>query len=252
MSIIENAQYATVAWDGLESPDKENLRKYFHLRPTQSGVTIVSTLPYAPMRGITGLASVSAISDELKRISANFKKITQDDEEAAQAILRDELGFALRSDDGNHDALEEAYQAMMINSMNQSNLADSLGLIGKRIDFVASELIFELGPNRVDIVGICDGELYFFELKRDRTTKVDQVRRYVEYYSQPTNLGILKRLLQNYPIRPVKEFTAICGVMVMRYAESSFNRKLWKGLAEEHKVKILFFEDSLRFKAVVV
>ena len=249
MSIIENAKFGTSAWQRLEDREKKNLGKYFHLRPTQSGVTIVSTLPYAPMRGITGLASVSAISEALNKISQNFKKITQDDEEAAKQVLNVELGFALRPDAGDHDPLEESYQAMMVNLMSQSNIAESMGL-SEKMEFIASELIFEQGPNRVDVVGICGRELYFFELKRDRTTKVGQVREYVDYYSQPPNMAILKQLLANYPIRPVKEFDAIRGVMVMRYAESSFNREMWKKLALENQVKILFFVDSLHFMQV--
>jgi len=127
-----------------------------------------------------------------------------------------------------------------------ANLARVLGS-DKEIKFIASELIFEQGPNRVDVVGFNGKTLYFFELKKDRTTKVEQVKEYVNYYR---NSELLKQLLSKYPINPVKEFQEIKGVMVMRHAEGSAKDKKWKSLAEKNQISIVFYSDSFSFEKV--
>ena len=156
-----------------------------------------------------------------------------------------EIGFAKKPKEKDV-AIEEDIQALMIRSMSRDeNLRIRLEAKNK-IQFVASELIFEKGKNRVDVVGFDGIDLYFFELKKGRTTKVDQVKRYVDYYSEPANLNILKTLLKTYPINPVDRFEAIKGIMVMQYAVNSDAN--WNDLAKKHRINIMFLEKSLSYR----
>ena len=41
MKIINNAEEASKVWNSLEEEEKNKIQKYFHLRPTNGGVTIV-------------------------------------------------------------------------------------------------------------------------------------------------------------------------------------------------------------------
>jgi hypothetical protein len=124
---------------------------------------------------------------------------------------------------------------------------------GSTIRFVASEFIFEQGNNRIDIIGY-DGEtVYFFELKKDRTTKVDQVRNYVDYYTSPDNIETFVNVLRNYPITPIPNLPdapVVRGVMVMRDAAGSRNNPMWGQLATAHNVDILFFQESITFQKI--
>lgn len=53
MKIIENAEIARVAWDEfIKDESNKRILRFFHLRPTNSGVTIVTTLDGYEMRGI--------------------------------------------------------------------------------------------------------------------------------------------------------------------------------------------------------
>lgn len=247
MGILEYSDLANEVWTGLPLAQSNTLKRFFHLRPTESGVTIVSTLPCAPMRGITSITRPERLRETLVEIFENFPKVTQDEEEDAKVCL-DALGFELRKKSPKKP-LEEYYQAVMINDLNrgESNLAGILGR--KRINFVASELIFTGSSDRIDVVGYEPEarELYFFELKKDRTLHVEQVRNYVDYYSQTEQKRFLSELLSRYPINkvPVGQFEDIKGVMVMRRAENSKTK--WDELARTHNVGIVFFCSSLTF-----
>ena len=244
--ILRYAEVASEAWMNLSIKDQETVKKYFHLRPTKSGVTLVTTLPFLAMRGKEKLETAIEIGNLLKTIIARYGEITQDDDEKAKKIVLEILKIRKGARDHEKD-LEYDIQARMINHMSKdANLARVLGS-DKEIKFIASELIFEQGPNRVDVVGFNGKTLYFFELKKDRTTKVEQVKEYVNYYR---NSELLKQLLSKYPINPVKEFQEIKGVMVMRHAEGSAKDKKWKSLAEKNQISIVFYSDSFSFEKV--
>lgn len=244
---IENAIMAARVWNEFDGTMKDRLKKYFHLRPTSSGVTIVSTLPVAPMRGLNNIKTEDDLRRKLKTIDDDFQQITAKKDEKAEVALK-ELGFKKR--DGNKCVpLEEYYQAIMINMMNKE---DGHKIFGNAtpIKFVASEFIFEKGSHKIDIVGHDKKDLYFFELKKERTFKVEQVSDYVKYYSEKKS--ILDDLLSNYPINPIKfKYEKIKGVMVMRHAENSFDRKEWRQLEKKHDIKILFYKPSLEFESPI-
>lgn len=251
MPILENAIIAGRVYDNLADEQKKCLEK-FHLRPTQSGITVVSTLPYAAMRGVD-VTTEAALKTKLEGLAAAYPQIMADDEEAAGNYLITQFGFQLRTHK-TEELLEEDFQARMINFMHHSNLAKLMGLpAGRTIRFIASEFIFEQGNNRIDIIGF-DGEIvYLFELKKDRTRKVKQVRDYVDYYTSPAKVATFVNVLRSYPINPLPnlpDVPTVRGVMVMRDAANARNNPTWGQLAAEHNVDILFFEESITFRKI--
>jgi hypothetical protein len=246
LNIIKNAEIASQAWDNLSYPNKDKIKRYFHLRPTNSGITLISTLPFAPMRGVN--IQEKEINKILARACDNLYKLTADNKENALNSLKTILGMKVRT--AVKEPLEEEAQAIMINSMgNDENLKNALNAPNK-IRFIASELIFKKGNNRVDIIGFDGNDLYFFELKKDRTTKVKQVKDYLDYYQRPENESILRELLQKYPVNRVSSYQNIKGVMVMRHAEGSIDQSKWTSLAREYSISILFYKKALAFEAI--
>ena len=183
-NIINFAKMAKEVWDAMAPEKQKVLKKYFHLRPTNSGITIVSTLPFAPMRGCTGIKTKTKLQNKLKDIFNKLPILVGMDEKMAMEAIKDpELGFKLREEGYTK---EESIQAIMINTMsNDTNLKEVLGAHDK-IRFVASELIIsrEDDGGRIDIVGYDGKDIYFFELKKERTTKVNQLSKYIEYYKK--------------------------------------------------------------------
>lgn len=211
--------------------------KHFHLRPTSAGITIVSTLPYAPMRGIT--VKCSELAETLGDLAKNFVKLLGEDEQSAKEKLR-ELGFNERQSSGANGEREEDIQAAFIRGMIEGQAAY------EDIHFLASELNLE-DKNRFDVVGVKGNCLYLFELKNGRTTKVfEQVERYVTHVNQ--NLAVFTTLLENYPIvdTSVSQIDAVKGIAVMRYAKNSPDAK-WEPLVKMHQADAWFFEQSISF-----
>ncbi len=243
-NIIENAKKATAAWERLDKKDLDNLKKYFHLRPTQSGITVISTFSFLPMRGLA--LSSNNLSDALDYLKNNYKIITQVDEKKAKEFLTDtKKKFCFKSRSGS-SVLEENIQATMINTMSKdSNLSQILNR-SNPIQFIASELRFQQGKYRVDIVGYDKDDLYLFELKKNRTTKVAQLNSYVDYYTQ--HRDFLKQLLQDYPINSVKTFNNIHGCMVMKYCEDKKQRDKLKSEASANNLKLLFYNTSINYQ----
>lgn len=246
-SIIKNAEMATNAWIKLDKKDRDKLKKYFHLRPTQSGITIVSTLSFLPMRGLNpnGANKISDALNFLKQKN-NYRKITQVSTENAKMFLTDKDNeFYFKSRSGK-SILEEDVQATMINYMgDDSNLKNKLRLRNK-IKFVSSELIFQQGKQRVDIVGYDKKDIYFFELKKDRTSKMNQLTDYINYYNN--HIDVLRELLSNYPINPVKRFNQIKGCMIMQYCEDKKTRTDYKKEAKNFGIKLLFYNSALSYQ----
>ena len=250
--IIQYAMMASRVWDRFAKGKNALITRFFHLRPTNSGVTVISTLPGYEMRGVVNIKDEPNLLRILSNIAEDYKRITSLDETLKIEIMENDLEFSCRPKEKKDNKLEEKIQALMINTMGRDrNLAAKLGAKNSFIHFVASELIFKQGNNRVDIVGFDGQDLYFFELKKDRTTKVDQVKRYVDYYSNAPQIDTLKELLRNYPINPVADFRSIKGVMVMEDAENSTGKDKWKSLAAKNKVDILFYAAALEYKHVV-
>lgn len=239
--IIANAVKASSVWNSLKTEEKKKLKKYFHLRPTNSGMTIISTLPQIPMRGIS-VTSKGQMEATLKLILENYKKLVSVDmKKAIEAIKH--VGFKCKKTPKL--GLEENVQAVMINTMTRDkNLTKELGCKNE-IKFIASEVILERNKEggRLDIVGYDGRDIYFFELKKDRTTDMKQLKRYLKYFESKRIKPVLEKLLANYPINSVPKYKNIIGVMVMR---SSDNSKVdWRKLSGQSKV--LFYTTSLSY-----
>jgi len=81
-AIAANAKAAQQVWKDFSADEK--LKQIIHLRPTRSGVTIVSVLPYAPMRGIN--VSVKNLGKTLDRIAVRKDALLSIDKEKAKAL----------------------------------------------------------------------------------------------------------------------------------------------------------------------
>lgn len=241
--LTTNAQISKAVFtDFLARQKNAKFLENFHLRPTSVGVTIVSTLPYAPMRGIS-IPSTSLATEftrTLETLAGNFGKLMGEDEQAAKEILRT-MGFKERQSAGANGDREEDVQAAFIR-----------GIIAKEpdyegIQFVASELNLE-DNNRFDVVGVKDDCLYLFELKNGRTTAVfEQVSRYLAHVQE--NWDVFTALLQCYPnlTAPIAQIQDIKGIAVMRYAHNS-PASTWKTLIRKHDVDVWFFRQSITFE----
>jgi len=250
VNIIKYARIATQAWESFIKVDNNRQRicNYFHLRPTNSGVTVVTTLNRYEMRGVTGIRDAEKLLILLEKIDKGYEVLTSLNEVKKKVIMQG-LGFPQRGK-VNDSRLEEKIQATMINTMpKDKNLEEKLGA-KNHIRFIASELIFEQGKHRIDIVGYDEQDIYFFELKKDRTKAVEQLKDYVEYYSKKDKNTILKEILKNYPINSVKEFERLIGVMVMEHAENSIGLKAWQELAKRNEIRILFYKSSLMYENI--
>lgn len=204
-TIIENASKAGNQWDQFAKvcTDINSFKKKFHLRPTHSGVTIISTIEEKPMRGIK--CGKTKVEDRLRKLA---KAIELGDTKNQMELL----GFQNRKISKQKKA-EEVYQARMIAGMaeNQS-LKDYLKV--DQLTFIASEFILHDSYDksdrlRVDIIGFGSksgkNRLFFFELKEPCNTKDDpvaQVQRYIDIYRGEKSKPMLE-VLKKYPINAV-------------------------------------------------
>jgi len=243
MKISEISQMANSVWNSYSSVQQSSLSEFFHLRPTNSGVTVVSTLPFMPMRGINNIKSENSLINLLDSILNIKNDILPKDENLAKKEFM-KLGFKERT---IKSIKEEDYQAKFINIMNCNDGLKKILNTPSLIQFVASEFIYEIGKNKIDIVGFDGSDLYLFEFKNIRTTNVEQLVNYVNYFSLETNQIIIKKILSNYPIYPVKEFRNIKGVMTMPYAKNSFSYNDWNSIGNKNGIEIIFFDESMNF-----
>jgi hypothetical protein len=191
--------------------DKEimQFRSFFHLRPTTDSVTIVSTLPVAPMRGLpVSLGELKNILPKLRDIPS-FKDDVQ--------LL--ELG---KLDFKHRDSVlirEEDIQAFLIRDMVMSP--------GKynEIQFVTSELdLPQYGDaKRADVIGYKDGTLYDIELKNERlTSTITQAKGYVDYLKG--HLSEYSDRLSAFPNFKIGNISDVKGIAVVPNNERSSGR----------------------------
>jgi len=125
--VEEHAKKAKIIYDGflqrLNKSKQLMFRAAFHLRPTASGVTIVSTLPYAPMRG-----SKDFTSENLEGILSTLcEALLESDKDLMLSVMR-KRGFPERKKQGFR---EEDAQAAFIRNVIINSFGDFV--------FVASE-----------------------------------------------------------------------------------------------------------------
>ncbi len=214
-NVLNTTQKASEQWEifAAQCEDVESFRNAFHLRPTKSKVTVVSTLKHKPMRGAslakTKLAQFlnELYIKDLHLINGANGDKTIDEE---NIMLLTHKKFEDRKTP-KEKKTEEKYQAQMIKFMPGNNQLKSF-LNADKLIFIASEFILHPQSDvskreRVDIIGY-DGhsKLFFFELKTPEniTDKPDdQVIRYMKRYGEIKRDETIE-VLSNYPINSIK------------------------------------------------
>ncbi len=220
-SLIENAKITKEIWENLkDNKIKTNFKKNFHIRPTEVGITLVSTHFSKPMNGnkqvkirekSNGKASYYFDENFIKEC-ANLKFNKEDWEK---------IGITKQN-----KRTEPYLQAWLINVINNcenkynrelTELKQALNL--ENIYFIGSELILQenetKGGQKPDIV-IHDGNgvVYFLELKtskgysrEDGKSPEEQVKEYIKQYEGDKQYEML---LLNYPmiekLNKIKEY----------------------------------------------
>ena len=229
--IAKNAKTARDVWDNFAHDEK--LHECFHLRPTSSGIAVISTLSYAPMRGI--LVKPNMLKNKLDEIAKSTDVLLGVDEEKSK-ILMEKWGFNSRKSEAFR---EENAQALFIQGMILKQE------MYEGIDFVASELVLAGKSSRFDIIGYKDGTLYIFEMKKDRELAgLNQTAEYEKLVNE--NKALYLDVLKNYPHCHVADFKKVNAIAVMRYASNSAAR-LAK-MANEAGVGLWFYERSITLR----
>jgi len=256
MKIAQNAKTAREIWEPFAHNKK--LCECFHLRPTKSGITLVSTLPYAPMRGIS--LSAAAVTPLLNEITKKINVLLGLDTKKALALL-ESWNFKLREIDVYFGLDEEDAVAFLENrnfeiletvSFMEEN-AQALfikGMILKQemyegIHFVASELELAGKSSRFDIVGYKDNTLYIFEMKKGRKVAgLAQTAGYAKLINE--NKHHFLSVLTHYPHCSIDNFNKIIPVAVMGYAANAVSQLTAK--AKEAEVALWFYERSITLR----
>jgi len=202
--ILNKAKLAQMEWDKFADKHKEDARKFkrfFHIRPCASYVTIVTThsdRDFA-MRGVrcapTKLGRpLKLIADAIDGDKVDWKKIA--------GVDNGLWNFDKRTDESitRKRETEFAAQAEIINDIISGRYP---------FKFVASEFIIhettDIKRDRIDIVAQGDdGKIIFIEVKAEGS-KEDakaQVLRYIDKYSKREGFA---ELLKKYPIYHIKQ-----------------------------------------------
>jgi hypothetical protein len=207
--VIKNSKFGKEEWNKIESEDvKKKFKKYFHLRPTQSGFTIVSTHPNRPMNGIQAVSKLN-----LKVGIENIEKAINNEniewKKANIILLRNHnktRGFHITQKRPNK---EYKVQANFINKLLEGSkeIKDIFGV--KELDFIGSEIILPGKKEKIDILAYGETssgskKIFFIEVKkagkvsRDLKEKAfEQVQEYVDVYSKDKDFATL---IANYPM----------------------------------------------------
>jgi hypothetical protein len=209
MSIANLIKNAEVASNALKEWTKyPNGVPYFHLRPTSSGVTLMSTHPDKLFRGIEKIASSRGA--EMLEIAANSvnKNKTDWDSVVYKKKTGEVSGFKVRSQASldKKEEKENVIQAWMINELVKGNTELCKRFNADRLYFLGSEVILQEGTTsggqKIDIVAHDGkGRILFLELKNidNEEDGVEQVKGYLNTYSK--NKDFMEFLL-NYPCLP--------------------------------------------------
>ena len=188
--------------------------KWFHLRPGSKNITIVTTHPCRPMRGIyVGKTIVkSAVEFLADCIGDDGETINWD------KIKGISKGFVNK---------EFPFQADMINNLHRNlNLKKLIG--ARNLYFIASEVIFSRSDEtrkKVDIVAHDgEGKIFFFEMKSPENKKddpVEQVKKYIDIYGKGGRKNaIFETMMKNYPQNPITEINEYIGYGIIGYNDN--------------------------------
>lgn len=225
-NLIKHAKEAKEIWDNkLSNISKNNFTRFFHIRPTASGFTIVSTSPEKPMNGHANIKSsnlensINLCSEEIKKESIDWNKL---------AIQ------------GGYKGIEADIQAWLINVINNyNNKFDSYyqelinALEVEKLYFIGSELIFQENTpkdgKRPDIVAHDgEGNIFLLELKCSKGDSIENAKNQVdEYVTIYQNDEAYRKLLLNYPMtRNLNKIVRYIGIVVVGEKEREHIEKV--------------------------
>jgi len=213
-------------WDG----DEKIFRSLIHLRPTTSGVTVVSTVPGFHMRGLN-----MNKADELEEILTKLKNLLCTNDKRS---LLEKLKFDQKESRSKNE-LEEDVQAFLIRDMiiNPSKYHE--------IQFVASEFdLLEMEPRRkrADVIGYKDSVLYDIELKRERLTEVvTQARKYTDFLSD--NIQEYEKRLAAFPYSVIEKVNEVKGIALMPKSTGKIWADKVNGWKEKH-IDLWYYEGD--------
>lgn len=190
--------------------DRTEFLASFHLRPTSGErVTIVSTLPSAPMRGIS--CSLIELPMKLRELRDVLGKSSEDD----QRKLLKGLGFEERKTRNFRE--EDAQAAFIRNAILHPN-----GMI-----FVASEFVlfgFEDTKGETakpDVLMYQDGVLYDIEFKNKRNapkegdirrSSISQAQYYAAHMNDSERIETYANCLYDFPNAAIGTIKAVRGI----------------------------------------
>jgi hypothetical protein len=226
ISIAKTAQ-TTLSEYREEAPDMyAKFAKLFHLRPCSKDITIVTTHPCRPMRGITVCGS------KLKNALAFIASCIGDDGKTVDWAALEKRYNTGKGFVKGFTNREFPHQANMINHMcDNKELKKLLGV--QNLYFTASEVIFSRGllgqKKKIDVVGHDDaGKVFFFEMKapeNERDNPIEQVQSYLELYGK--NGGkkgakneVFEKMMANYPQNPITRINEYIGYGIVGYSEN--------------------------------
>ena len=225
----------------LSNDEKLEFRASFHLRPTASETcTVVSTLPFAPMRGKD--FRPSKIEEALPKL----RKILLETDDAKKITMLDELDFKKRKSESFR---EEDAQAALIRQVIMYGLLD--------FDFVASEFaLFEFGANmdtkRTDVLVYRDSVLFDIELKNKRNgpkdndigySPITQAEGYVSHMLESRNFKRYISCLTELPNTTIGEIKEIRGVALVPATRGKSTGTLEKA-ARSRGIELWTFEKT--------
>lgn len=166
------------------------IKEFVDVRPTQSGLTVVSLFDWYPMRGVTiGNRDAEKARTLLGRFNEQARQLTAVSwTTEKKADLMAALGFKVEKPRGGDGFLEREVQAAIIRDLRvgpssrwAGDIASAVGLTGP-VRYLTSELMWSgwAGkPNRADILCLDQhGGVVVVELKRGRQRDFDQVKAY--------------------------------------------------------------------------
>lgn len=233
----------------------EKLRRYLYLRPKTTGITLVSLFDFAPMRGTD--VNDNNIDSVINKFNENYDFLVSPnkDENDKIEILR-ELNFKSRSNK-EEDYLEEDVQAFLIREIIDSD--DVIKDIPKRISkkcgfsglkYLTSEFEWSINgkKDRIDVL-CCDKEdhskLLVIELKKIRTTKLDQTR-YVKVLND--NQDQIKKFVAALTNIAPKKSGIDVKIIYLMPSHPRLDEKKWGSIVKRERVDgIVFYNTGFSF-----
>ena len=192
---------------GFSSKEILNFCASFHLRPTSScDISVISTLSYAPMRGI------QVSPEELELTLPKLRKVANSDQNEL-AIFK-KIGFLSRKSESSRE--ENAQAALIRKLVLQPEEFDGMRFVASEFELFADEL----PRSRSDILAFRDGVLYDIELKNKRLTEtVKQTARYVAYFT--ACLSKYADCISYFPNSVIGRITDIRGITLVPHSDNS-------------------------------